>query len=272
MSTSAMARRIPRLTVLASVAVLAAVAVGAPAARADASPPPGTPTAHTFDGTPTVGPLYPDATSDRHSCSASVVASQRGDVLLTAAHCVSGTGAGDVFAPGFHGGVSPYGRWTVTAAYLAPGWLRRQNPRDDFAFLTVAPQNVNGRSTEIQAVTGANRLGFGAAPGERVTVPAYPAGTDNDPVTCTTSVYFKGVFPAFNCNPYVGGTSGSPWLLNGAHGPTVVGIIAGLHQGGCYSWTSYSSRLGTVAHRAFRRAALGAAPDTAPSPGSDGCS
>ncbi len=62
------------------------------------------------------------------------------------------------------------------------------------------------------------------------------------PITCTAKVYFEGVYPAFNCNPYIGGTSGSPWLAPTPEGVMVVGLIAGLHQGGCYTYTSYSPR------------------------------
>jgi hypothetical protein len=87
------------------------------------------PTSHTTNGVRPVGALFPTASSTGHECTASVVNGSHGDVLLTAAHCVSGSGAGMVFAPGFHDGISPYGRWTVTAAHLAPAWLRSQDPR-----------------------------------------------------------------------------------------------------------------------------------------------
>jgi V8-like Glu-specific endopeptidase len=243
--------------------------VAAPGALGAATgEPPGTPTATPFKGTPTVGPLFASATSTHHFCTASVVHSPRGDVLLTAAHCINGTGAGLVFAPGFHHGVSPYGRWTVTAAYVAPGWLTAQDPRRDFAFLLVAPKRLHGHRRQIEQVTGANHLGFAPHAGQRVTVPAYPAGTNNEPITCTAPVYFEGIYPAFNCNPYPGGTSGSPWL---AHGRRVVGLIGGLHQGGCFTWTSYSPPFGRAIHRAYERAVRRATPDVVPPAGSDGC-
>jgi V8-like Glu-specific endopeptidase len=192
-------------------------------------------------------------------------------VVLTAAHCIRGTGAGDEFAPGLHRGVSPYGRWRVTAVYLDPGWIARQDPRRDFAFLTVAPRWIRGRYQEIEQVTGGNRLGSVAIAGERVHVPAYPAGANNDPITCTGPLYLHGIYPAFNCNPYVGGTSGAPFLIRGAGDTRVVGLIGGLHQGGCDSWTSYSAPFGHPAETTYLRAASGAPGDTAPAPGSDGC-
>jgi V8-like Glu-specific endopeptidase len=251
---------------------LAAALLAAPAAlAAAAAPPPGTATATTFNGTPTVGPLFVSAASTHHFCTASVVHSPRGDVLLTAAHCVAGTGVGYTFAPGFHAGVAPYGRWTVTGAYLDPAWLTSQDPRRDFAFLTVAPKLRDGRPTEIERVTGANILGLHTRRGERVTIPAYPGGADNLPVTCEVPLYYEGVYPAFNCDPYVGGTSGSPWLVRSGSGHKVVALIGGLHQGGCFSYTSYSPPFGDPVRRAYLRAVHHDVPDVAPVAGSDGC-
>ena len=249
-----------------------AVAVTASPFAASAKPPAGTKKATKFRGTPSVGALFDSATSKTHFCTASVVASPHGNVLITAGHCIDGSAKGWSFAPGFRRGVSPYGRWRVTGAYLDPQWIAHQNPRRDYAFLTVAPQRVKGKRTEIQTVTGANELGTGPSRGETVTVPAYPRGKANEPITCTAKVYFDGVFPAFNCNPYVDGTSGSPWLATTPNGRFVVGVIAGLHQGGCFPYTSYSPPLGSHARAVYRRAVAGANPDIAPKAGSDGCS
>jgi V8-like Glu-specific endopeptidase len=163
-----------RLVTIAAVAVLA---LGLPAValaiRLEASSTVNTarsirmPTSSTTRGVPEVGALFANASSTQHGCTASVVDSLQGDVLLTAAHCVSGNGAGMVFAPGYHDGISPYGRWTVTALHLAPGWLKSQDPQDDFAFLTVAPRTIDGRRIEIQQVTGAYQLGGNPHPARR---------------------------------------------------------------------------------------------------------
>lgn len=251
--------------------VAVTVALGAIAAPKPSPATADVPAARTFAGTPTVGALFVSAVSAYHSCTASVVHSRRGNVVLTAAHCIHGTGAGYVFAPGFHGGVSPYGRWRITAAYVDSAWLERQDPEHDYAFLTVAPRQIRGQTLQIEEVTGANRLGSHAVRGERVTVPGYPAGTDNDPVTCTTPLYFNGFYPAFDCNPYVTGTSGSPFLVHTTHGSVVVGLIGGLHQGGCTSSTSYSSPLGAAAQRVYLRAAAGVQGDEPDPAGGDGC-
>ncbi len=177
-----------------------------------------------------------------------------------------------VFVPGFHGGSSPYGRWMVTAAYLAPGWVKGQDPLDDYAFLTVAPQKIHGRLTEIEQTTGAYRLGTTARSGKRITVPGYPAGDGNDPISCRTTVLVRHGFPSFYCPGYVNGTSGSPWVVDTAQGPTISGVIGGLNHGGCVAYSSYSSPLGQAARAAYVRALDNAIPDVAPAPGGDGCS
>ncbi len=232
--------------------------------------PAGTPTAHHFGGSPPVGALFPPGLSV-HVCTASVVDSRSGDLLLTAAHCIVGTGKGYVFAPGYHDGIEPYGTWTVTAAYGAPAWISRQAPAADYAFLVVAPHLRDGHPEPIEDATGAYRIGAAPRPGTRVTVPAYVIGSHDDPITCTAPTYDHSDTPAFNCNLYADGTSGAPWLERAGHGWEVVGVIGGLHQGGCYPWTSYTAPFGAATQRLAARAASGQAASTFPTPGGDGC-
>lgn len=231
----------------------------------------GMPTATTFTGVRQVGALYASSRATQHGCTASVVDSRDGNTLITAAHCVVGSGAGMVFAPGQHGSGTPYGRWVVTAAYLEPAWVERQDPHTDVAFLTVAPRKINGHSTEIEQVTGAYELGSTAVRGQRVTITGYPAGGPNRPITCRTTVYLTGGFPSFDCHGFVGGTSGSPWLRATRHGTEIVGVIGGLNQGGCREYTSYSSPLARDADTAYYEASDEVPADVAPEPGSDGC-
>jgi len=256
---------------------VAAVLVWAPVGGADANSaadtstkPPGTPTAHHFVGDRNVGALFPPGSS-LHTCTASVVDSPMKDVLITAAHCISGTAKGWVFAPGYRDGVEPLGAWVVVAAYGSRGWLAHQDTLLDVAFLRVAPHELNGRPEQIQTVTGGARLGTAPRSGATVTVPAYAVGLDDEPLTCTARVYYRGSFPAFNCDPYVNGTSGAPWLERSGAGWVVVGVIGGLHQGGCQSWTSYSSPFGPAISRAESDAARSSPGSTFSPTGSDGC-
>jgi V8-like Glu-specific endopeptidase len=232
--------------------------------------PPGTPNAHHFRGNPTVGTLFLPGSSV-HYCTASVVDSRTGDLLLTAAHCISGTAQGYLFAPDYHDGIEPFGSWKVVSAYGDPGWIAHRNAQRDFAFLVVAPRQMHGHREEVQQVTGANRLGAAPAPGQLVTVPAYALGRDDDPITCTSRTYIDDGYPAFNCTPYVDGTSGSPWLEYRGRSWLVVGVIGGLHQGGCYPWTSYSAAFGPATERTYSSATHRVGASTFPAAGSDGC-
>jgi hypothetical protein len=226
-----------------------------------------------FRGVASVGALFlPGLYPSLHTCSASVIRSSAGDVIMTAAHCVSGSGVGYRFAPGYHDGKTPYGVWNVTAAYGDPAWISGQDPHRDWAFLTVADRRIHGRLRSLQSVTGGSRLGHTARRGRRVTVIGYGIGRNDRPIRCKATVYRHRGYPAFNCGGYVGGTSGSPWLRRTAAGRVVVGDIGGLHQGGCTPSTSYSPPLGKPAHRALSRAGHGKHADVFPAAGSDGCS
>lgn len=257
------------------VAVLLAAAVGLVVpqqAVADAGPPPGTPTAQYFRGVPTVGAIFRGSLAEGHDCSASVVASRTRDLVITAAHCVYGDPSGWLFAPGYVSGRTPHGAWTVTAAYVDPRWQRADNTQYDYAILRVAPKKVHGRTLRIQDVTGANLLGTAPTVGTRITDIAYNAGVDDRPIRCSVPVYFTGGYPGFNCSNFQGGVSGSPLLARGPLGTrVVVGVIGGLHQGGCYDYTSYSSRFTPAVFGLLARAASHARPDIVRAPGGDGC-
>ncbi len=243
------------------------------AAMADPPAPPGTPTATASAGTSTVGPLFRGAITGRHGCTASVIDSPTRDLILTAAHCVSGTAAGWLFAPGYDNGATPYGVWTVTAAYVAPSWLTSQDPRHDYAILRVARQQRGNRTVGVESVTGGNLLSVAPWPGTSITDVAYNGGVGGAAITCTVPVYYTSGYPSFNCHGYVGGSSGSPWLVTvaGHQLHVVAGVIGGLHQGGCYEYTSYSAPFTLDIYALLARASAGAPADTVPAAGSDGC-
>lgn len=258
-----------------SVALLMVTAAPASADTASAdtvTAPPDTPTATSTAGVRTAGPLFFGALADGHGCSASVVHSPGHDLIVTAAHCISGQGAGISFVPGYDRGATPLGVWTTTKAWVSRRWITDQDPQADVAFLQVAPQRLHGRLTRLEDSTGANILGFAPRPGTVVTDPAYPAGVDDAPIICTAPVSYTGRFPTFNCFGYFGGTSGSPFLVqHPGRRATVVGVIGGLHQGGCYDWNSFSSAFGADTFRTYLRAVTKAPADTVPAAGGDGC-
>ena len=136
-----MTRRL--LLAISGVALLAAALAQQPAGAAD------TPAAHETAPVPTVGTLfYPSVLGLfatlrlPHFCSASVVHSTGHDLVITAAHCVYGTGPTIEFAPGYDDGATPYGVWTVRHLYVDPAWKATRDPRHDVFRAVVRPDKA----------------------------------------------------------------------------------------------------------------------------------
>ncbi|HUA31120.1 MAG TPA: trypsin-like peptidase domain-containing protein [Streptosporangiaceae bacterium] len=227
------------------LALAATVWLAAPAAPATASLS-ALDTPVSFSGTPAVGALFTTSGGQlgKHFCTASVVNSPAGDLILTAAHCMKGhqdTGSpGIVFVPGYDDGAAPFGIWQVTRIFTDTPWATTADPDDDFAFLTVARP---GRGTAIQSVTGAENLGTGQPTSGPVRVIGYPDG-QNQPVVCQNSTsMLSPTQTRFDCDGYTNGTSGSPFLT-GARDQTVVGVIGGYQQGGDSPDVSYAAVFG----------------------------
>jgi V8-like Glu-specific endopeptidase len=224
-----------------------------------AGPPPGTPNPTYFNGVPTVGALFFTTGTRAHFCTASVVNSATRDLVLTAAHCVYGSGYATklAYVPEWHQGVSPYGSWAVQSITVAAGWKQSQDPNLDFAFLAITPPP--GTRRPIQSVTGGLRLGAGTGYAHPVTVIGYNDSNDR-PIGCaTTSFEFDSGQMEFYCNSFWDGTSGGPWILhlNPVTGSgTVVGDIGGYEQGGDYPWASYSPSYSWPILRLFVQAGL----------------
>jgi hypothetical protein len=238
-----------------------------------ATPAKGQKSAHSFDGSPKVGALFLANYPGLHICTASVVRSPGHNVIMTAAHCPQpGSGKGYAFVPNFHGVSTPYGVWHTTAGYAAAKWVKQDgNTKRDFAFFTVAPRMINGKLSQIQDVVGANRLGRVATKGEHVQITGYPIGLAGKPITCATTVFLHRGYPGSHCFGFKDGTSGGPWVAGHGKSGTVVGLISGLHQGGCTPKVVYSTPLGNPARAVLRRAERHRHPTTFPQRPSDGC-
>ncbi|HJQ42126.1 MAG TPA: trypsin-like peptidase domain-containing protein, partial [Jatrophihabitantaceae bacterium] len=194
--------RITRL-LIGIVVTIALVGAAPQAGGADA------PGAVETDPTATVGALYVPSVLGLgpivglpHECTASVVHSTTHDLLLTAAHCVAGTGVGYEFAPAYALGALPYGTWTVTRVYVNRAWAAHRDPQHDYAFLRVARRSWHGATRAIEDVVGGNALGSAPPPGTSVTVIGYVAGSNDRPLSCTTPTSLEDGFPAFDCDGF----------------------------------------------------------------------
>jgi V8-like Glu-specific endopeptidase len=201
-----------------------------------------------FNGTPAVGALFNVTKAGlKHFCTAAVVRSKHGNLLITAAHCLTGARTGAhgsvVFAPGYHDGKFPHGRWQVMSVLADTSWRRHHDPNDDVAFLVVGRDGHR-----IQKYTGADTVAIGTALPKTVRVIGYPNRADV-PVTCTGQAsklalagYQQLVFP---CGGYTNGTSGGPFLLDvsaRSGDGSVIGVIGGYQRGGKLASVSYSAR------------------------------
>jgi len=233
------------------------------------------PTATAFDGLAQVGALFAGPSdAGVHFCTASVVHSPAHDLVATAAHCLAGTGRDLTFVPMYHDGVAPYGSWAVGAVYVGARWLTAQDPQEDVALLRLDPQQWQGRARNVEDAVGADRLVTSRGFDVEARVVGYALGTGGRPITCTNRTHAEDGYPAFDCDGYVDGTSGSPWITDVA-GTTqqgdLYGVIGGLHQGGCTPQVSYSSYFGAEVQALYDRAVEGGPGDVVPAAGSSGC-
>ena len=206
-------------------------------------------TARATTGNARVGALFSQSADGDHFCTASVVHSAAGDLLLTAAHCVHGGQGGSygsdlVFVPGYRDGTTPQGQWPVTRIVVDQRWINSSDPDLDVAFLTVG--EVGGKN--IEDVLGGNTLGIDQGFGKTVRITGYPSTADM-PVSCFNSTTQQSQYQMrIACTGFPGGTSGSPWLVrfDGAKGTgTVIGVIGGYQRGGDSPDVSYSPYFGS---------------------------
>ncbi len=204
---------------------------------------------------PAIGALFLDGS---HFCTASVVHSGPGDLLLTAAHCLhDGEGGeyatGITFAPAYHDGVAPYGYWDVSDPQVPGGWADSSDPDLDVGFATA---HQAGNTKTLESVTGANELRTGGGFTHRIALTGYPDERDVPVVCHGTSAQADTYQMRVDCPGFTTGTSGGPWVVDpdpGTELGTVVGVIGGYLYGGDDPDTSYSSYFDTDVATLYRK-------------------
>lgn len=240
---------------LATVLAVVGLAAFGPAAARDVSSRAALPTTGTE---PTVGALFTLAGGKlgTHFCTASVVDSPHGDLVVTAAHCVTGRAAEQMaFVPGYSHGHAPLGIWRVTRVVTDQQWQTSADPNDDFAFLVV--KQPGRHRTAVEDLTGGEALGIGMPAGRQVEVSGYPDDLDAPIICANTAIAYSTTQFQFDCDGFSDGTSGSP-LLAAPSVPggldVVIGVIGGYEKGGSTSSVSYATRFNTRTEALYQTA------------------
>jgi V8-like Glu-specific endopeptidase len=201
-----------------------------------------------------VGALFSGGLSGSHHCTASVVDSPGGDIIVTAAHCLTtGTTTSDVFVPGYRDGSAPYGVWQISSVVEASAWTDDGDVDDDVAFAVVRP--LNGRT--LESVVGSYTLGTSGVTDTTIQLTGYPESTD-EPISCTgSSSAFTATQLQVYCTDYTSGTSGSGWIAGydpSTGSGTLIGVIGGYETGGDTPDVSYSALFGSAVQALYDQA------------------
>ncbi len=255
----------PRVLAAGLLVVLAAACTHHAPVEQAATVAPKTPaTAQPVPPDPRVGAVFLGGGA-LHTCTAGVLHSAAGDLILTAAHCVA-DGVDATFVAGLNNTAAPDDVWHIDAVYLDPRWVQNQDPLADFAIARVSRDT--GGTVEAQA-GGGLQLGSAPKPGTVVTVTGYGMRVAGGPIGCRTATAptTEG-FPTLDCAELVDGLSGAPWIV----GSTVTGLIGGRNGGGCADESiSYSPPFGDAIKRLLARAEAVGTPDAAPTVFNDDC-
>ncbi|MFD7261898.1 trypsin-like serine peptidase [Streptomyces sp. NPDC059874] len=197
-----------------------------------------------------VGALFAGGLDGGHFCTAAVVHSEGRDVIATAAHCLEDPDS-TVFAPGYRDGEAPYGLWRLTAVHVAAGWTDGEDPDADIAFATVAPVDGATPGRHVEDLVGGFPVAAEQPDDPTVAIIGYPR-TLEAPLRCAnTTALFSGTQRRIDCPDLSGGTSGSPWLVDGS----LAGVLGGYEGGGTVPEVSYSAVMGDQAVELYREAA-----------------
>lgn len=179
---------------------------------------PGTRSAGAVDAT--VGRLFFRTPTGDSSCTATVVDSATKNLVITAAHCVHGGGAGAayygnfLFAPGWNNGPSAHGYWSGTAVGASAEWTQSKKWDHDYAFVRLAAsggQRIADRVGGNAVAAGAGHVQANARIWGYPALAPYTGQTAQRCEVATTRVNSYAPDARAAC-PFTHGASGGPWL------------------------------------------------------------
>lgn len=196
----------------------------------------------------TVGRLFFTNHGEDESCTATVVNSANRSTVVTAAHCVNNTDllgdnnewlTNEMFVPGYHDGLAPYGRFVARAGVADATWLLNDQQNTlkydgyDQAFLVL---NTNAEGKRVQdAVGAAQRIGFDRPGSALVHEFGYPRAS-SDPARAGLPEYTGAGLahcagrtredPGPEEHPEPRGEWGAPCVMGGGSsgGPRIAGL------------------------------------------------
>jgi V8-like Glu-specific endopeptidase len=238
---------------------------------------------HPFTGVKEVGTFYWAQTDENGElyhrfCGGTVVPSPGKNLVATAAHCFDNSDQREalVFVPKHSKkDPKPYGVFPIQKGgiYADPRYMKKGGdkayPGLDFAILKTGARS-DGKL--VQDVVGSIQLGINTGydhPKTRVI--GYPGfEAKQDPLDCMTPTkkftsggegsWKGGTFTEVNCDGYVSGTSGGPFITAGSESPKLIGVTGGWKTGGSSPDTSYSSYFGDEIKRIYDAAVAGRVP------------
>lgn len=213
-----------------------------------------------------------------YQCSGSVIESPRGDVVLTAGHCVidpeTGTAARSViFVPGYRETKEPYGAWAATSWVTTPEWASTAGGSDpdeggDLALLVTAD---NSAGASVQETVGALGIGFEQAREQTYTQWGYPGEAPyNGEILYSHTTPYAGSDPFYSPAPlkiasdFTAGASGGPWTIGPSTAPEVLSVTDYYYEGDRHHL--YGAYFGAAARHAYETA-TGLAVAAGPGPG-----
>jgi V8-like Glu-specific endopeptidase len=216
--------------------------------------------------------------TELYQCSGSVIESPRGDIVLTAGHCVidpeTGTVARSlVFIPGYRETKEPFGVWAATSFVTTPEWASTAGGSDpdeagDLALLVMAD---NTSDATVQETVGALGIGFEQARAQTYTQWGYPGEAPYDgEILYSNTTPYAGSDPSYSPAPlkiasdFTGGASGGPWTIGPTSAPEVLSVTDYYYVNDPHHL--YGAYFGPAARQAYETA-TGLAVPPGPGPG-----